>query len=55
MKFLLWYSAIVVSLSAILCLFASEDTYEFIGGLIYVPVVVYLWKQILAENRKEVK
>jgi len=56
MNFLRGYSAVVITLCVILCIFAAEDTYEFIGGLLFAPVAYYLiksWADDLKTNKKK--
>lgn len=52
MKFLKYYSLVVVTISVVLCLFAGDsgDGSEILGGIIFLPVVAYLW--ILATDKK---
>lgn len=57
MKFLSWYSAIMISLGVLLCFYdlvtGVDPFVSFIAVALYTPVVVYLWKIIAMTNKKE--
>lgn len=57
MNFLKYYSSAFTTLAVVLCLFTPEDTYEFIGGLLFVPVAIFLWLIAINYNiiKKETK
>lgn len=50
MKFLKWYSAIVVSLSVAICLIEGvvfEDEISMFAALLYIPIAILLWKVLM--------
>lgn len=48
MKFLKWYSTIVVSLSVLFVLVQNEESdVTFWAIVFFTPVLVYLWKKAL--------
>jgi hypothetical protein len=47
MEFLKWYSALVISWFALVAVLLPSNGYAFLGGLMFVPVSIFLWKIIL--------
>jgi len=51
-KFLAYYSLVVTSLGAILCIFDGTDS-GFIGGIIFIPIVYFLFTLVIDIAKSE--
>lgn len=51
-KFLAYYSFVIVSLGAVLCLFDGTGD-GFIGGIMFIPIVYFLFTIIIDIAREE--
>lgn len=47
MEFLKWYSAMIMSWFTITAIFVPTNVYAFIGGIIFIPITIFLWKIII--------
>ena len=54
MNFLKWYSAITISLSFAIVLVSwindTEDFASFFATIIYLPILIYIWRIVAREN-----
>ena len=51
-KFLAYYSFVIVSLGAVVCLFDGTGD-GFIGGIMFIPIVYFLFTIIIDIAREE--
>ena len=53
-KFLAYYSLVVVSLGAVLCIFGGTGD-GFVGGIIFIPIVYFLFTLVIDIAKSEDK
>jgi len=53
LNFLRYYSFVVIVIGVTLCLFAAEEVEDLLSGILFLPVVVYLWQEIVKDIKKK--